>query len=271
MLRKIVPRIVLLAIVCLAILVVWSSSSFHDCVERQQAAYSQETKEKVPPLLLARGSQAAICIRCAGHVIYEYRDAATAVATILIAIFTFTLWRSTDKLWEAGTEQFNLARDEFNSVHRPKIRLKHLWLAKDIWEGEQIKATADFVNSGTGTAFVREIGIATHIVKNGRTLPPNPAFAEVGKFPLNRYELRSGITLSVGELNDWKVLTAAQSVEIFEEKARFFFVGYIEYEDSRGAVRKTAFCRVLRFPNKTHSPSGGRFVKEDDPDYEYED
>jgi hypothetical protein len=206
-----------------------------------------------------------------GRGLEAYNGLITAIATIFIAWFTLTLRLSTDKLWEAGTEQLNLARDEFNSVHRPKIRLKHLWLTKDIWDGERIEATAVFVNSGMSTAFIREIGIATHIVRKGKTLPTNPAFADVGKFPLDRYELRSGITVSLGDLNDWKVLTDPQNVEIRQEKARLFFVGYIEYEDARGAVRKTAFCRVLQLPDKANSTDRGRFLKEYDPDYEYED
>src|SRR5260221_14213213 len=52
----------------------------------------------------------------------------TAVATIAIAAFTWTLKQSTDKLWETSKRQIKLARDEFLSTHRPKIRVKHVWL-----------------------------------------------------------------------------------------------------------------------------------------------
>lgn len=37
-------------------------------------------------------------------------DLVTAAATLVIAFFTFTLWRATDKLWRAGERQMDLIR-----------------------------------------------------------------------------------------------------------------------------------------------------------------
>jgi hypothetical protein len=69
-----------------------TSSSFKTCKVEQAAANAEQRKENPPPSVLSLADSAAICIRCAGHVLYEYRDAATAVATVLIAIFTYTLY-----------------------------------------------------------------------------------------------------------------------------------------------------------------------------------
>jgi hypothetical protein len=55
----------------------------------------------------------------------------TALATIFIAAFTFTLKRSTDKLWETNKDQIRLAREDFLSTHRPEIRFKHVWLVSE--------------------------------------------------------------------------------------------------------------------------------------------
>jgi hypothetical protein len=41
----------------------------------------------------------------------DYSTWVTALATIAIAIFTFTLWKSTDKLWKAGEDQFRHAKE----------------------------------------------------------------------------------------------------------------------------------------------------------------
>ena len=57
-----------------------TSSSFNDCKAKQAAAQSEQAKENAPPIVLPLADKAAICARCAGHVIYEYREAATAVA-----------------------------------------------------------------------------------------------------------------------------------------------------------------------------------------------
>jgi hypothetical protein len=75
--------------------------------------------------------------RCGLHVIYEYRDAATAVATVFIALFTFTLWLSTRGMLLTARQQSidmkgaitvaveanNLARIAFNAERRPWLQL----------------------------------------------------------------------------------------------------------------------------------------------------
>jgi hypothetical protein len=40
----------------------------------------------------------------------DKHDFVTAVATLVVAIFTFTLWRATDRLWQAGERQLELTR-----------------------------------------------------------------------------------------------------------------------------------------------------------------
>jgi hypothetical protein len=45
--------------------------------------------------------------------VYDYRDAATAISTIFIALFTFTLWQATVKLWRSGQTTFEASRRAF--------------------------------------------------------------------------------------------------------------------------------------------------------------
>src|SRR6266404_2208086 len=99
-------------VVAFGLWVFGTSSSFRTCKTEQTASNAEQRKENPPPFALAAIDSAAICARCAGHVIYEYRDAATAFATVLIALFTFTLKRSTDKLWLAGERQLAHAQSE---------------------------------------------------------------------------------------------------------------------------------------------------------------
>jgi hypothetical protein len=136
MLRAIIGKVVLVAVACvLGGLVLWTSSSFQGCVQRQQDAYSQEAKEKSPPLVFAH--RAVISSRCAFHILYEYREAATAVATVFIALFTLTLWLSTRGMLLTARQQSidmkaaitvaveanNLARIAFNAERRPWLQL----------------------------------------------------------------------------------------------------------------------------------------------------
>lgn len=44
-----------------------------------------------------------------GHFTEKYHDAVIAAGTVFIAIFTFTLWRSTNRLWEAGEKQIRVS------------------------------------------------------------------------------------------------------------------------------------------------------------------
>jgi hypothetical protein len=86
--------LLVLAIVFLgfAVWVLGTTSSFKTCVTNQTAAETQQAKEQTPPYALSFADHGGIYARCGAHVIYEYRDAAIAIATVFIALFTFTLW-----------------------------------------------------------------------------------------------------------------------------------------------------------------------------------
>jgi hypothetical protein len=47
----------------------------------------------------------------------------TALATVAIAWFTWTLWRATTGTLAATQESIKLSREEFNATHRPKIKV----------------------------------------------------------------------------------------------------------------------------------------------------
>jgi hypothetical protein len=104
-----------------AIWILTTSSAFLFCVEKQSAAESQQAKENPPPLVLSLTNNAAICVRCTGHVLYEYRDAITAVATAFIAAFTFTLWQSTKRMTQATGESVRIAERALADLERPYI------------------------------------------------------------------------------------------------------------------------------------------------------
>jgi hypothetical protein len=101
------------AFVACAFWILETSSSLQTCVAKQTSAQTEQAKENnhSPPFTLSTDDKVAIHARCAGHVIYENRDATTAVATAFIAFFTFTLWRSTNRLWRAGERQLAHFKD----------------------------------------------------------------------------------------------------------------------------------------------------------------
>src|SRR5258708_1983324 len=54
-----------------------------------------------------------------------------ALFTCFLFVSTVGLWGATILLYFAGKRQLELARDEFDSSHRPAIRFKHIWLTTD--------------------------------------------------------------------------------------------------------------------------------------------
>jgi hypothetical protein len=110
------------------------------------------------------------------------------------------------------------------------------------------------------------------LVAAGKALPADPNWIKKQTFPLTEYAaLGAGISLEIKNLNDSRILTDGDNVAIRNHSVRLYFAGAIEYADQRGIIRKTAFCRVLNLPEKLNATDRGRFVRFNDPDYEYED
>src|SRR5260221_12152769 len=76
----------------------------------------------------------------------DHRETITAIATVFIALFTLTLWRATNRMWESGERQLNLtgtgaerqarqtqtsielAPPQIVSTHRPPILFRDIRL-----------------------------------------------------------------------------------------------------------------------------------------------
>ena len=93
-----------------------TASSFQACVASQAKASAAQAKENPRPELLVLADDAAIYGRCGWYVVYGYRDAVTALSTLLIAFFTFTLWRVMRRLGKAGERQFGLMQRAVNAA-----------------------------------------------------------------------------------------------------------------------------------------------------------
>lgn len=75
----------------------------------QQGGDKEEHCSKIEPWTSYSGPfQQYACTFVFKNIIFfdSYHDTINAISTLLVAIFTFTLWRSTNKLWDAGERQF---------------------------------------------------------------------------------------------------------------------------------------------------------------------
>ena len=179
------------------------------------------------------------------------------------------------KSWKAARYANGVARNAFLSVNRPEIRLKHLWFGD---EGESDNPThleMAIVNVGNTTAMIREFNVTNAVVPVNYRLPSFPKWPDDPKtIETALSALNSGMTLHIKNAMKSRIMTDAEYVSVYNSRDVLFCYGYIEYADLLGGIRKTAFCRVLDIPMIESAKSvkeHGRFVRVEDPDYEYQD
>jgi hypothetical protein len=252
-LYRIIGVVFLLLALGSVVAAIYDSSTFQACISNNSSAGGANQQKKCSAAFVR-------VIRCSGGFIDQYKEAITAFSTLLIALFTLTLWIST-----SGT--LKLARDEFNSTYRPEIRIKHLWLANDIWQGEPIVINLWCVNNGTSDAILHDIGVRYHVVRTNRALPIEPQIPSIPRFEGSEEHLPTGRNLRIPNINIGRVLTTEENSDIQQGRSKLYCVG-----DAAKRMRITGFCRVLKFPPDAFTHVGNcRFMAVKDPDYEYED
>jgi hypothetical protein len=160
----------------------------------------------------------------------------------------------------------DLARNEFVSTHRPKIRIKHVWLiSNDIWHDTPIVVRVVCVNHGITEAVISDYGIQYFVVKEGQSLPPD---SKIQKISVSGFKLPSGVSLPLPDFSSGTTITSDQYFDIRSYKAKLYCMGVIHYLDGLHHLRTTAFCRFL-----TIEPGQkiGRFSVPQDSEYEYAD
>jgi hypothetical protein len=204
----------------------------------------------------------------------------TLAATIAIALFNRSLSDSTKKLWEEtrnmasfANEQIGLARAEFDATHRPRIRIKHVWLQSQILGDMPLVFRLIIVNVGDAPAKITDVRYGCALIPTDNALPQEPDFRITLPYTLNK-NIGLGDTWEFSALNLDRVITHADSSSLREGLLKLHIFGHVQYTDgtTSGGLKNTAFCRVLNFQKARQTPSDqGRLEKHTDPDYEYED
>ena len=172
-------------------------------------------------------------------------------------------------------DQIQLARDEFNATHRPKIRVRNLWLTNPIEMNKPLSAKIVLANVGDSIAFLDTFGFDFNVISLDGVLPGNlNAFPSVVWGPSAHVGLGETAEFPLESRSDFHP-THYRSVVDLREK-RLYCFGFVEYFDTSSPEtrkrRRTAFCRVLKFPGSPIE-GNGRFFRLENPDedYEYED
>jgi hypothetical protein len=206
----------------------------------------------------------------------------TALATIAIAVFTLTLWLSSEKMWRvtrisaiatrrsalAARKAVDAAREEFHSTHRPRIRIKAVFLMNErIHYSQPVQIRVVCVNSGVGDARINSYGIDCFVLKKDTSVPPDKRIDPIDFTQPSI--LSSGISTALPDF--FYSITNGDEAQIRIEQASLYCMGFVHYWDGVGRTRMTAFCRALRLDSPRGLHTRGRFHRTDEPDYEYED
>lgn len=194
------------------------------------------------------------------------------VATFTGALFLATLGLIGTGIvqWKALSDTVRAMGDDFASTHRPKMRIKHVYITSEIWGGKPIEIKLVIVNIGITAAVIRVMNLKTIILTAGTQLPPRPTFSDPDK-TISLDKVESGITLALPKMTR-RDLTAEEHPRLMDGTKKLYCYGFVEYADSRERIRKTAFCRVWVPPTGAGAFSeAGKFVEHPDSDYEYQD
>lgn len=188
----------------------------------------------------------------------------TALAPVVMAIFTGCLVVCNILLWRSNEKSVKLAREEFVANHPPKLRVHSVSLFKNLEVGKKWEIRF----------FINNIGVSTATIKNSSmTCKP---FDDPLPVPLpfdNESKMLNGKTI-VGDgrikesyiLDEQtaKALNLALWNGVNKTDARtYYFFGYINYVDSNNIrnIKQIVFCR--RFNIETE-----RFTAVEEENYE---
>jgi hypothetical protein len=161
-----------------------------------------------------------------------------AVLTGLLVLFTYRLWKSTDNLWRAGADQFELARAEFIATHRPRIELHSLKISHRSDESEPAPIEFRYVNSGDSVGHVKQVG--TRLVYQREDMLQADLDFRVKEIspPMKIKSGEFGLGLTPDKSIPDLILSTNLSATDY---IKFFCVAYIVYTDDLETIRQMDF------------------------------
>jgi hypothetical protein len=240
-------------------------------------------------------------VRAVFKFLEDHNGALTALATIVMAIFTALLWISTRKLWLAGERQAarskeefeytkaklsesadqaqkqtllvglqtdilekqkEISRQQFLATHRSRVVLREAFIASEL--GDPVLVRYVLANIGGNECRIVQSAMLVEVHSGGRTplfLPSSAGKNVVGDVSLQPGEHLNG---EYGSDANWPMdWTVKNPAE--RRIGDCYFCGQITYEDGSGVLRHTGFFRHF-------DPLVRRFVVLDrDRDLNYSD
>jgi hypothetical protein len=168
-----------------------------------------------------------------------------------------------------------LAREEFISTNRPKVRVRNIDLPipRSPWkqgdpppEGVWVTGHLYVVNVGNSRARIIDSGCWV-IERNGGLPMRRPYEGKSGTGVVKPCTLAPGQE-ALGDIKgDTPLAMGARGILIGAANLYLWVMGWIAYVDDLDTPRRTYFCRVY----KANTDTGGSYVAVANPDYEAED
>jgi hypothetical protein len=182
-------------------------------------------------------------------------DNITAFGTVMIAMFTLTLWRSTSNLWVATNKAAAAARDA--AEHIPRVERAYVFLWREVSHatrpnplgGDIFEINFAFHNYGKTPAIVRRIEGDIPVVDNYPT-----SLRDVGALDIPPALIISGDETGQSYRQSQLIMPDQWPV-IQRWERRLLFLGRVVYLDIFGQERETGFCLELMGNRMTISPN----------------
>ena len=140
-------------------------------------------------------------------------------------------------------QQVQLARDEFNATHRPKVIVRnfHIGIHKidKLPDGAAINPVFTGQNIGDSKARVIEVRSGITLLKKGEKPPSGLSFPGKESFD---FELATGAR-DLFPANTGFVPDSEFFFNFFSDEYDLYCLGTLTYIDSSGTQRETGFCR----------------------------
>jgi len=166
--------------------------------------------------------------------------------------------------------QVTLSREEFIAAHPPRLSVSNVVIRRSnhsnmtwFWVGEQIRGQLYVTNIGSGVAKV--VHSHCQVFWRQGTLPmERPYEGEEPNEFLQYPELVPGAP-ATGLFDSGDRLMGKEYGEVQQCSSSWhiWIMGFIEFADTKGFVRRTEFCRVWKMPDE-------RFFPVEDIDYDCE-
>jgi hypothetical protein len=221
--------------------VISSLLTCHPIAEKSShGAKAQEAKE----YRTALNGPILISIRWIAHIAHKYEGLITAAFTIVLAVFTGTLWRSTDKLAAISINTASAQERDTRVLQRAYLAVEPLGINPFLSEGvapRQIVGHVAIVNVGRLPA--RNVSFQQAQIKwcaNERLEEKDlPITATITP---QKTVLPPGTKMRLG--------THSIAVECLERDGSIYVWGKVEYIDGFDIPRYTRFCH--RYPTRMH-------------------